>query len=291
MMRNDPEVALEALETFAEGLDHPEGITLTLTGDIFVGGEAGQIYAIGHDDSVTQVASTSGFNLGLAADGADRLYVCDTVARRVWRVTPPTGERNVFCVGLAGRPMLQPNWGCFDAQGNYYVTDSGRWGRSDGLVWVVRPGGTTEVWTEELTAFPNGCAVSPDGSRLFVAESFPSAIVEVPIGSDGKAGPRRVLQELGTIVPDGVAVASDGRLVIACYRPDSIYTWDAHEGLELLASDPRGTVLAAPTNVVFTGPDLGTLVVPNLGRWHLTRGRLGVQGTPLFYPTAAQIGS
>src|SRR5580698_10540482 len=96
MIRNDPELALEALETFAYGLDHPEGITLTPTGEIFVGGEAGQIYHIGHDDSVTQVASTGGFNLGLAADGAERLYVCDTVARTVWRVTPATGEREVF---------------------------------------------------------------------------------------------------------------------------------------------------------------------------------------------------
>jgi hypothetical protein len=35
---------------------------------------------------------------------------------------------------------------------------------------------------------------------------------------------------------------------------------------------------------VFTGPDLGTLVVPNLGRWHLTRGDLGLRGVALHYP-------
>ena len=169
------------------------------------------------------------------------------------------------------------------------MTDSGNWGSSDGLIWVVRPGGRTEVWTEELTAFPNGCAVAPDGNRLFVLESYPSAIVEVPIGADGSAGPRRTLAELGSIVPDGVAVARDGSLVIACYRPDAIFTWDAGGGLGLLAADPRGTVLAAPTNVVFMGEDLGTLVVPNLGRWHLTRGRLGVHGTPLFYPGRAEL--
>ena len=187
--------------------------------------------------------------------------------------------------------MRQPNWGCFDDRGNYYVTDSGNWGLSDGLIWVVRPGGTTEVWTEEPRAFPNGCAVAPDASRLFVLESYPSAIVEVPIGPDGSAGRRRVLEELGTIVPDGVAIASDGSLVIACYRPDAIFTWNAAEGLQTLAADPRGTVLAAPTNVVFTGEGLDVLVVPNLGRWHLTRGRLGVRGTPLFYPAATQLGS
>lgn len=289
-MKTEPEVGLDRLETFAHGLDHPEGITLTPGGDLYVGGEAGQIYAIGKDDSASEVASTGGFNLGLAADGAGRLYVCDTVARTVWRVEPGTGKREVFTSGLPGRPMSQPNWGCFDGDGNYYVTDSGSWGACDGFIWVVRAGGATEVWTEEPRAFPNGCAVAPDGSRLFVLESYPSAIVEVPLGADGSAGRRRVLAELGTIVPDGVAIASDGSLVIACYRPDAIFTWNADEGLRVLASDPRGTVLAAPTNVVFTGDDLDLLVVPNLGRWHLTRGRLGVRGAPLFYPSPAQLG-
>ena len=291
MITNEPSVALDRLETFAHGLDHPEGITVTPTGDLFVGGEAGQIYAIGHDDTVDEVASTGGFNLGLAADGAGRLYVCDPVAHTVWRVDLTSGLRGEFTRGLPEQPIRQPNWGCFDGNGNYYVTDSGNWGCSDGLIWVVRPGGRTEVWTEEASACPNGCAVAPDGSRLFIVESYPSAIVEVPIGTNGRAGSRHVLQELGTIVPDGVAVASDGSLVIACYRPDAIFVWNAREGLHLLASDPRGTVLAAPTNVVFTGHNLELLLVPNLGRWHLTRGRLGVRGTPLFYPAPSQLGA
>jgi gluconolactonase len=288
--RTEPVVGLDRLEIFASGLDHPEGIALTPEGDLYVGGEAGQIYLIREDDSFEEVASTGGFNLGLAADGAGRLYVCDTVARAVWVVNPATGDRRVFTGGAPNRPLYQPNWGCFDGEGNYYVTDSGNWGASDGLVWVVRPGGVTEVWSEEPRAFPNGCAVAPDGSRLLLLESFPSAIVEVPIRPDGSAGSRRVLEELGTIVPDGIAVASDGSFVISCYRPDAIFTWDRTSGLQTLAADPRGTVLAAPTNVVFTGDNLETLVVPNLGRWHLTRGRLGVQGTPLFYPDQAQLG-
>lgn len=186
---------------------------------------------------------------------------------------------------------MTPNFGCFDGEGNYYFTDSGQWGAQLGSIWVVRPGAPAQVWTEEAKAFPNGCAIAPDGSRLFVVESYPSAIVEVPIEPDGSAGPRRVLQELGTIVPDGVAVTAEGALVVPCYRPDAILTWSSQAGLSVLASDPRGTVLAAPTNVVFTGPDLGTLVVPNLGRWHLTRGALGIHGTQLPYPTRRQLGS
>jgi hypothetical protein len=80
-------------------------------------------------------------------------------------------------------------------------------------------------------------------------------------------------------------------LIVACYRPDVVYRWHPQDGLSILAADPRGTVLAAPTNVAFSGPDLETLVVPNLGRWHLTRGQLGIAGVPLNYPTRDQLGA
>jgi gluconolactonase len=287
----DSAVGLDKLEVFAVGVDHSEGIAVTPEGVIYVGGEAGQIYRIGDDGSVDEVFSTGGFHLGLASDAAGRLYVCDSVARVVWRIDPLTGEQQVFTKGIEGRPIYVPNWGCFDGNGNYYVTDSGDWGAINGLIWVVRPGGITEVWTEESKQFPNGCAMAPDGSRLFVLESNPSAIVEIPVNSDGTAGHRRVLIELGIIVPDGIAVASDGSLIIACYRPDAILRWTHQAGLEVVAADPQGVVLAAPTNVVFTGDDLDLLVVPNLGRWHITRGRLGIRGTPLFYPTQSQLGN
>ena len=82
-------------------------------------------------------------------------------------------------------------------------------------------------------------------------------------------------------------MTSDGGIAIACYRPDVIYHWHPSRGLVVLAADPRGTVLAAPTNVVFMGPALDILVVPNLGRWHLARGKFGIAGIPLNYPAIA----
>lgn len=284
-------VGLERLEIFSGDLDHPEGIAILPDGTVYVGGEAGQIYRIGADGTAEQVADTGGFALGLAADAAGRLYVCDIGRKAVLRVDPERGDVDVFSAGDGERPLKAPNWGAFDADGNYYFSDSGDWLESDGLIWVVRPGRRAEVWTRESANFPNGLAVAPDGSRIYAVESAPdAAIVEIPIGPDGEAGPRKVLCDLGLAVPDGVAVAADGSLVVACYRPDAIFRWSPEAGLTILAGDPRGTLLAAPTNVAFTGADLGTLIVPNLGRWHLTKGDLGVRGTPLFRPTPDQLG-
>ena len=285
MIPQDP-IALERLETFATGLDHAEGICLTPGGDLYVGGEAGQIYRI-VDDKPVEVANTGGFLLGLAADAAGRIYAIDNTAKCVWRFDPASGALGIYAKGPDGRPFHVPNWGAFDAKGNYYLTDSGEWMESNGRIWLVRPGGRAELWTEASKAFPNGCCLTADGRRLIVAESVPAAIVEIDILPDGSAGERRVLCDLGVAVPDGVAMTSDGGIAIACYRPDVIYHWHPARGLAVLAADPRGTVLAAPTNVVFMGPALDTLVVPNLGRWHLARGKFGIAGIPLNYPAIA----
>ena len=60
-------------------------------------------------------------------------------------------------------------------------------------------------------------------------------------------------------------------------------------GLQVLADDPRGATISAPTNAVFTGEDRDVLVVPNLGRWHMSRFRSSYRGVGAFYPSAARI--
>jgi sugar lactone lactonase YvrE len=126
---------------------------------------------------------------------------------------------------------------------------------------------------------------------LWVLESTPGRLVRIPILADGSAGPREVLVDLPETVPDGIAFASDGSVVIACYRPDAVLRWRADLGIELLAHDPEGTELAAPTNCVFHGPDRSQIAVPNIGRWHVTTFEVeGLTGAPLFYPTIEQLG-
>lgn len=286
-----PHVPFDRLETFADGLDHPEGICLSPDGHLYVGGEKGQLYRIEEDDTFTELVRTEGFMLGLAADGEGRIYGCDGGHRCVWRITPSTGALERWSDGNGTVSMAVPNWGCFDGEGNYYVSDSGRWKAAEGRIWVVRPGCRAEIWTAESRDFPNGMAVDPFEPRLLVLESTPGRLVQFPIRPDGSAGERRVLAELPTAVPDGVAVAQDRSLIIACYRPDVIYRWTAGQGFSVIAEDPEGTLIAAPTNVCFTGPDLDVIVTPNIGRWHLTRIRAGIRGTPLFRPTAEQLGS
>jgi gluconolactonase len=283
-------VPVDSLETIAHGLDHPEGICVTPDGTVYVGGEAGQVYRLERDGSFTEILSTGGFMLGLAADGEGRIYAIDNGPKCVWRIDPVSGTKEVWAEGPSDRPFRSPNWGAFAADGTYYLSDSGVWGAGDGNLWRIPPGGKPEVWSNELTNFPNGLALSADGSSLYVLESLPGALVEVPIEADGSAGKRRLLCDLDPSVPDGVALTEDGALYIACYRPDTVYRWHRDDGLSVLAEDPRGTALAAPTNIVFTGANHDEILVPNIGRWHVTRIPVGVRGIPLHYPTRSHLG-
>jgi gluconolactonase len=275
-------VSLERCEVFVEGLDHPEGVCVDAEGTLYAGGEAGQVYRIDADKrTATEVANTGGFLLGLCADRAGLLYACDVGRRQVLRVDPRDGTVDVYSEGVPARPVVNPNWGVFDDAGVLYVTDSGHWKKNDGWIWRISRDGATTVWTEESRGFPNGACLTADGRALLVLESTTPALVRIPIEPDGTAGARAVVAPLPGTVPDGVTIDADGNAYVCYYRPDRIDKVTPDGAVTTIAEDPEGTMLSAPTNAVWWN---GDLITGNLGRWHLTRVRLGLEGVPLRYP-------
>lgn len=274
---------MSKLSVFAEGLDHPEGVTVTAAGEIFAGGEAGQVYRIDPDTkTVEEVASTGGFLLGLCADGEGLLYCCDVKRREVLRVDPATGKADVYSSGTGDHAMVNPNWPVFDDQGNLFVTDSGTWKGNDGVIFRIDAGGRTEVWTEASTNFPNGACLDLDEKTLLVLESCTPALVRISLDNPQR---RELVAELPGTIPDGVAIDTEGNAYVCCYRPDRILRVTPSGEVVTLADDPEGTLLSAPTNGVWIGPELRTFVTGNLGRWHLTQCDFGARGVALKYPS------
>lgn len=276
-------VGLERFRILVDDLDHPEGVVWGPDGHVYAGGEAGQIYRVSLDGEVVEVANTGGFVLGLAFDGGGRLFACDKSRREVVVVDLANGSVASYSSGASDRPMRTPNFPAFDDVGNLYVTDSGDWHADDGLVFRVAPGGETSVWTEEARRFPNGCCLSLEGDAVYVVESTRPGLCRIPIGEDGSAGPVELVAELPE-VPDGVQLAHDGTIVVSCYRPDRVYAIAAGGAPRVVAEDPEGTLIAAPTNVAFVGDDLTSVVLASLGRWHLAIGDVGLRGAPLRRP-------
>ena len=275
----------EPFTLLAEDLDHPEGVAWSpVAGCLYAGGEAGQIYAVALDGEVAQVADTGGELLGVTLDGAGRVYACDCGRCEVVRVDPRTGTVEVYSAGAPGQAMIEPNYAAFDAGGNLYVTDSGETQEDNGCILRVAPGGETVVWSRDLPRYPNGCCLSADGQALLVAESYLPGVSRIPILPDGSAGRPELVVELPGTVPDGLALDDEGNLYVACYRPDRIYRVSPDGRAEILADDPQGIALNAPTNMAFAGPDLRRMVVANVGEVHLLVGDVGAAGLPLHYP-------
>ena len=267
---------------YCDGLDHPECVTVSHDGRVYAGGEAGQIYRV-DGAQAHEIVTTGGSILGLACDGMGDVYACDVTRRCVWRIRPDDKTMTPFLVGSGERSLTTPNFGCFAPSGTYYCSDSGRRRASDGCIWAVQDG-AVGVWTTESCNFPNGMAVTREGQRLLVVESFPPAVVEVPIRADGTAGRRRVIVELPGTVPDGIVPLEDDGFLVTCYRPDVVIHCSPKGRLDAIVEDTEGYLLAAPTNAVFMGNEQQQLLVANFGRRHLTMCVLRTRGAELYYP-------
>lgn len=276
-------MSIEDFAPFADALDHPEGVTTGPDGTIYAGGEAGQIYRVALSGEWEQISSTGGFILGLCLDGDGAIYACDLGLHSVQRIAP-NGTISTYSGGAPDRPMAVPNYPVFDADGNLYVSDSGGWKAYDGCLFRIRPGGETEVIGEGLGAFPNGMALHPNGSRLYVVLSQMPGVVSLELHEDGSVGKPQTVVELPRTVPDGLAFDVEGNLYISCYTPDVIYRLSPDGGIAVVADDWESVTFATPTNITFAGPDRRTLIVASLSRWHLTKGQMPIPGAPLRYP-------
>ncbi len=276
---------LSALEVAADGLDHPEGVTVDANDTVWAGGQSGQIYEIDLEARTKrEVLSTGGAMLGLCFDGHGDVFACNVNFRAVVRVRPSTGEWHTVSTGCPERAFVCPNYPVFDDSGNLYVTVSGTVDQDDGWIARITPDGVTELWSDECVAFPNGAALAHDGRSLLVLESTTPALVRIPISAHGRAGPREVVAKLDGTAPDGLVALEDGGALVCCYRPDRVLYVDSEGQVETLLDDPRGIYLNSPTNGVLAGPDRRTLVLASLGAFTLKQVEVPYRGSALRYP-------
>ncbi|GAA2137136.1 SMP-30/gluconolactonase/LRE family protein [Actinomadura napierensis] len=101
-----------------------------------------------------------------------------------------------------------------DGRGNAYVNRPGFDPMAGeefrpGSVFLAAVDGTVREVAGDI-AFPNGMAVTPDGSTLIVADSYRGDLVAFEIGAGGGLSGRRVWADLGDGTPDGICVDADG---------------------------------------------------------------------------------
>ena len=116
----------------------------------------------------------------------------------------------------------------------------------------IDPDGTVSVASEPLF-FPNGSAITPDGSTLVVSESFGNRMSAFDIAADGTLGPRRDWAALGpppttddlptvlgsaVFAPDGMCLDAEGCVWVADAVGNRVMR--LAEGGEVLDEIPTG---------------------------------------------------
>jgi sugar lactone lactonase YvrE len=101
-----------------------------------------------------------------------------------------------------------------DGHGNTYVNGAefdlmGGGEPAPGCIALLTPDGSSRRVAEGV-AFPNGMAISADGSTLIVAESYGKKLTAFDIDSDGGLSGGRVWADLGDGVPDGICIDAEG---------------------------------------------------------------------------------
>jgi sugar lactone lactonase YvrE len=165
--------------------DMPSGLGFLPDGTPLVAGmRTTTVFAI-EDGKAVVYADVSGLDVGgglndMVVDGWGRAYM-DLRARRGY--LDPGDE------ALVGVPTQPP--------------------RGEGVLLVRHRGDGGEVVATDLLG-PNGLAVTPDGSRLIVAESFSRRVVSFPIEQDGRLGPKEVIVDSPDASPDGICLDAEG---------------------------------------------------------------------------------
>jgi gluconolactonase len=275
----NPVIPIDQFDIYASGLDHPECCAFDRDGNLWAGGEAGQIYRIHRDRKVEIVANVGGFCCGVALSPDDaELFVCVSGVGVV--CVTKNGEHRVFATHAGDHKVVAPNYLLFDRRGRLYVTDSGNWMKRNGFVLRFDPDGTGTVLAGPL-GYTNGLALSADERTLFMVESDSESVLRFEIGShDGLSRPEVYAEQVGRF-PDGLALDADGNLYVCCYASDEIWRIEADRAKALLAHDRWGIKLGRPTNLAFGGKNFDEIFVANLARFTITRAKLRVQGQPL----------
>ena len=205
------------------------------------------------------VRQPSGHSNGNAYDAQDRLISCEHGNRRVARKTPD-GTFETLVDTFEGKRLNSPNDLAIRRDGSIYFTDPtyGLTNQRSELgfrgLFRLAPSGILELLDKNFQQ-PNGIALSPDQTKLYVGDSQSGQIWMYDVNASGQLLNRTLIDTIAKPGdPDGLKTDSDGNLYIAA--PDGIRVYARLGGFLGLIPVPK-----PPANLAFGGEDGKTLLI------------------------------
>jgi len=296
-------------EVLADGLGFPEGPVIEADGSVLVVDiDSGRVLRV-HDGTTTVVATPGGGPNGMAAESATTVLVANNggflwtevngfripidhpthtneppgfAGGWIERIDVATGEVTVLERECDGRPLRGPNDLVVDEAGGVWFTDHGKGRRASvdrgGLYYL--PADDTPLREVAFPLLgPNGVGLSPDGGRVYVAETHTGRLWAWDLEAPGVVRPAAgslAIRHGGVCVAatrfafDSLAVEADGRIAIGAIGDGVVVV--TPDGSEIDVHPIPGDVT---TNLAFGGAD-GRRAVITLSR----SGRLVEAGWP-----------
>jgi enterochelin esterase family protein len=240
-------------ELAVEGLGFADGLTLDREGNLYFSdlkAKPAVIWKLAPDGTRTKVAegqSRSGLRMG--ADG--KLYACGSGKIAVYEL--PGGKETILAEGL------QPNDLTVSAKGFVYFTETGK-----KQVTMVDVKNKLVKAADVGIGKPNGIALSPDQSVLYVSDYGGISVWSFKVAEDGTLSDKKPLMTMkapeknpNVAGGDGMTTDSEGRAYVTTALGVQVFE---KEG-KLLGILPKPVPNAALVSVGFAGKEMDTLYI------------------------------
>lgn len=302
-------------EIVAEGLRFPEGPVAMPDGSVIIVEIAlGRISRVWPDGRKETVAEPGGGPNGLAMGPDGKLYCCnnggfeyveangllaphgiaaDYSGGRIERIDIATGKVEIlYKSGDFGCTLRGPNDIVFDAHGGFWFTDHGKVDyakRCHDIVGIFYAKADGSFLEEVIfpSQNPNGVGLSPDGKRLYAAETYTCRLMAFNVIAPGKvddaSGPGGpgipVYRPAGYKFFDSLGMEANGNICVATIGECGISVISPEGGLvEFVATDDVFT-----TNICFGGADMMDAWITLSGTGRLAKTRWKRPGLKLQY--------
>lgn len=218
--------------------------------------EADRIYQLALPDKITVFREPSNNANGLAFDVRSNLIAAEHGSRSITS-TSTNGKVQVLADDYLGRRLNSPNDLVISKDGTIYFTDPtfglGNRQRDLDFMGLFRIKTSGELVLEaRFSESPNGVALSPNESILYLALTKADVILAFNVARDGSLSNQREFASIRQ--PDGMAVDKTGNVYAAGL--EGIYVFSA-DGVRLGIIE----TMLQPTNCEFGGPNSDLLFI------------------------------